>query len=394
MNNETIKNERLQRRSEKWYPIFEKLFGYEKKVKILPVDFNKPWWQIIWDQKWQLAFCVAYELVDNVYQALIPIIIAFILTTGNYSYFFYFIIVAVSLQILGVFVFIIFSLLEAKTTYSVYSAANKFFLTVDPINHSTRSSGQIISKTSRGSERFEDILQMLLYDIIPIFATLITIVVAMVKYDFNLGIIAFLGILFVALVSVATRYWITPMLSKKSIEVEDDFKATGVETLAQVAHIRASFASKEQNDLLSEKTKKLMAVRTTTSSTGVLLNTSIRVFYILTVLIVGLVMLNSVSEGKLNLVIAIGLLISYAGGMKLVNGLGKVVEKFSDRVSKANDLFIFIRGFGKQTYPVLEGDVILENEKGYLDVVKGKKSSSRQKTVPPIKEGARRAGGV
>lgn len=352
----TDKTDKLELRSQKWYPIFEKLFGFEKRVKILPVDFAKPWWQIIWDQKFKLVLSIFLSVLDFAFYGLVPIIAGYIITSGNYTFIVYFVIAGILVNLLGPLQFYIYCLLEIQSMYSVSVQANKFFLTVDPLAHSTRSSGQIISKVGRGSDSFENILDIFNYELLWIFTGVFTTIIAMTSFDSNIGLIALFAIILVGILSVASRFWLTPITTREYIKKEDAFKAVGVETLAQVAHIRSSFASNEQKDVLEEKTTKLMITGMTTWFSGVLLNMVIRSIYFSTVLLIGWLLLESVRQNQIPLAIAIGLFISYVNGSSLINRLGRTVERFTDRVAKADDLFTFIRSFGKQTYPVLEGD--------------------------------------
>lgn len=68
--------------------------------------------------------------------------------------------------------------------YSISYNANRYFLTVDPVNHSTRSSGKIIAKVVRGSESVEDFLDFIIYDILSALVRFITVIAVLFYYHF------------------------------------------------------------------------------------------------------------------------------------------------------------------------------------------------------------------
>jgi len=55
------------------------------------------------------------------------------------------------------------------------------------------------------------------------------------------------------------------------------------------------------------------------------------------------------------------LLLAYFNGSSQILRLGDLIRNIIQIISRQEDLFDFIRQFGVQTYPVLEGDKIDEN---------------------------------
>jgi len=112
---------------------------FEKKMKLLPVDFEKPWWQIIWSQKGYASFIIFVQVSWSVSDALFPIMLAYAVNQQS---------IAIFLSVVGLRLFLTWlynimfhynAIFQIQTMSSVEYEANKYFLTVDPIHHSTKS---------------------------------------------------------------------------------------------------------------------------------------------------------------------------------------------------------------------------------------------------------------
>jgi hypothetical protein len=67
-------------------------------------------------------------------------------------------------------------------------------------------------------------------------------------------------------------------------------------------------------------------------------------------------MFNLVDSGEVSLVIGSSLILTYLRGSNSIIRAGRTTQRLYDSWSKIQDLYTFIRGFGKQSYPVLEKD--------------------------------------
>jgi hypothetical protein len=66
------------------FPMAQKLFGFEKRAQILRVDFNKPWWKVIANQKIGFAFVYLSQGVKIAFTTLVPLFIGFVITSGDW----------------------------------------------------------------------------------------------------------------------------------------------------------------------------------------------------------------------------------------------------------------------------------------------------------------------
>ena len=89
---------------------------------------------------------------------------------------------------------------------------------------------------------------------------------------------------------------------------------------------------------------------------GTYVNVVSRTAYISSFMILGLNVFWQLQAGNINTTIAIGILLTYANGTQPILYIGYQMKKLNRSIAAITDLFTFIRGFGKQTYPVLESD--------------------------------------
>jgi hypothetical protein len=123
--------------------------------------------------------------------------------------------------------------------------------------------------------------------------------------------------------------------------------------LQQVFYIRSSFASNEQITKMKQTNFKDLYTTATSWRISGFIITITQVLFYLSLGILGFIMLRN---NQVGLILSAALLINYYSlGSKFFN-VGHSVKQLIKSYTGVVDLFEFIRGFGKQTYPVLEDD--------------------------------------
>jgi ABC-type transport system involved in Fe-S cluster assembly fused permease/ATPase subunit len=247
---------------------------------------------------------------------------------------------------------------QTQLIHSVGYWAVRFFLTVDPITHSTRSSGKIIAKVNRGSESYETFLDIFSFDVWQTMVGMITAVVVIGRYNLMLGVIAFVSLFTVALLSIVIKTSMINITAPRWIKVEDTLKASNVETLQEVFHIRSSFASEEQDQKNYTNHTNLAVTIATSWYSGISTDILIKIVYVFSTLFLTYKIFGLIETGVLKEAIGISLIVTYLSGSSDVLRIGKRIERALDRYTRIQDLFEFIRTFGKQSYPVLKGDIL------------------------------------
>src|SRR5258705_6206577 len=152
-------------------------------VKLIFIDFTKPWWRIIVDQKWLATIVLISVIIRDVFWAMVPFLIALVLENGSWNGF---IILSVAWglselnMILQSPVGVRFQL---QCIHSVLYSAHQYLLAVDPQYHVKRSSGIILAKIDRAARGYEEVLDQVTYEFAPLVIGIITMIVILSQYS-------------------------------------------------------------------------------------------------------------------------------------------------------------------------------------------------------------------
>jgi ABC-type multidrug transport system fused ATPase/permease subunit len=344
--------------SKKYFHFLRSFYKLDTRIKSIPVDFAKPWFQVYLDQKWRVLIALFMWCSALAWDTIGTLVIAYSIQQKSTWLF--------SLALLGYFIRFTLSYIaltlaiyvEKNTNLSIQYFATKYFLTVDPVFHSTRSSGQVISKVARGAEAYNTFGVIVIFSVSAVvMSTIISTTILFISSP----VVGFVGLsinLIFGAIAVLAILNSNRALNPRKIEKEDEQKALQVESLQQISLIRSSFGTIEQAQKVS-KNALITGIYTGTKDLG---TTSIftAVLYLLIggVAIIGFLLLNQVQLNKLDPIIAVGMITIYIDSLNKIMNLSNQAEKLITSMSNAQDLFTFIRGFGRQTYPVLEGDEI------------------------------------
>src|SRR5581483_6244135 len=78
-----------------------------------------------------------------------------------------------------------------------------------------------------------------------------------------------------------------------------------------------------------------------------------RLMYLISILILGSYLIYLIQQDQVSIVMGTALLMTYISGSYEIMRLGKKIKKYFKCTTRINDLFQFIRSFGRQTFPVL-----------------------------------------
>ena len=345
-----------QQKEENLYNFFYNNLKITKPFKVLKVDFEKPWYDLFLQVKWTVLATFSFNIVRNLYFTLIPITIGYIVSNQQYWLFNYFFLVWAFIQIFAFFINPFWIRLYSRILGSVKYNAQNYFLKSDPINHSLRSSGQIIAKVSRGSQAYDEILFLVTEDIFPIAIKSLTAASTLFVINWVVGLI---GLLFVSLsliLSTILNINVEKLIEPQVILADDETKQVEVENLAQVALIRSIFSTEIQIVKAEKTIQKSFANWNLKYRihhfSGQILNVLFLVF--LGFLFANIVTL--IQNNQINSILAISIMVGIALNLTDLLWIGNKLERLIKSVIEAQDLFEFIRNFGKQTYPVLDGE--------------------------------------
>lgn len=325
----------------------------QKHIKLLPIDFSKPWWRLITNQKWIVSFVVILSFAAHAFWSIIPFLIAYLFTIQSIGWTIALFGLCFIVDAAHAFARQINAQFQLQCIHSIYQNAHQYLLTVDPCYHVHRSSGAILGKIDRAARGYEDLLDQLTFEFAPLVVGLITMMIVLLQHSFFLA--AVVTTLFCAMIGggyAFAQYFCKPW-EKDFIASDDQFRATAVENLAQVELVRASFAS----DYMSEKLSAKVITNAQTESrlwlAYTLASFVLNCLYLLAFFSVLFFILHELYQGTISIVSATALAIAYIKNTQL---LLKVIHPFRRLLrgwTAVKDLFDFIPTFGKQGFPVL-----------------------------------------
>ena len=213
-----------------------------------------------------------------------------------------------------------------------------------------------MAKISRGSTSYEDILDIIGSELLGIIVSMVTITITMFAFSPQLGIVSLLFLSIIATFNVLAEIYRTIIFQPKRIIAEDMFKAVSVETLIQAPFIRAIFAANEQATKLKKMISNAMIKEGNSWQAGTYVSVCTRLSYIISIVTMGSVVLLQAKNGLFEPTLAVSIILAYVSGTQEILWIGDKAKRLTTALSNINDLFDFIRGFGKQTFPVLDED--------------------------------------
>lgn len=338
--------------SKRFYPLLKKWFGFNHKSQIIDINFNLPWWWVLWVQKYDILKYVVVDILYQTFVAVLPILIGLIIVNKKVEYFPLILLVWITLLVVSSFSKFYFIKIKSVTSGSLQYSAVKYFLTVDPISHSTRSSGQIIAKVNRAIDAYDLLIDNVSFELLIIIVKIVTVSVAVLSLDFTSGLVATFVLIISTAISILTKITLTKIVVPIAIKSDDKVKEISMESLRENYLIRSSFATPEQDEKVKQVGFEALKVDITTMYALVTGNYLVRIVYVLGAGIYGFLSLNLIQNG-FNQTLVISVLLAFFSAGDTIFQTGRILERVLDRQAKVVDLYEYIRNFGKSTFPVL-----------------------------------------
>lgn len=335
--------------SNKFYKLVNHFLNLKSKTKVIPVNFKKSWTRIIIDQKKYFIASFVFESLSQVFYTLLPAIIAWVIQSKAYSYLWPVMVGWFSANIADFFSTYYSLILSSQTVNSIQFNAFKFFITVDPIYHARRESGKIFAKVERAAKSYEDVLNMIILDIIPMLVALLTAICSLMVIDISLGFYALLLLILIAALSILLNFLYAKTFERRLINADDEVKSINVESLTQVLLIRSCYATKDITEKSKNSSHNLITNESTAWITFNFLTAIIKFLYLISVGLVSTRLLNS----SISATIGVSLILTYIRGTYETIKIGRRIRVLLRSIARILDLYDYIDEFGKQTFPVL-----------------------------------------
>lgn len=333
------------------YQFFEKLFGMVGNIKIHPVNFDLPWYTVYRHYWVRLILSVIVEICLWIFFATLPLTIAWILTNQHEYWIIMIGIIFLCTPFITQAHIVSYCRALSGLMRSMASSAYEFFVKVDPIHHSTRESGKVISKINRAVRAYEDITDTLVFNILPFCIQIGVVMVSFSQYDISIGFLAGGSLILLVIVSIISQI----IIAKNIIPIDNDQGDTQsqmeVESLQQVALIRSSFATPEHIEKIKKTNIRTGEVEATIWTSFNFTSFIPRLIFAGTLTILFILVFNLIKSQELELPTAIALMTIYVSSYGNIIHSGRHVERIVSNRERIKNLYTYIREYGDSTYP-------------------------------------------
>jgi len=192
--------------------------------------------------------------------------------------------------------------------------------------------------------------------------TLFLLIVSVVSVSLVIGYFdILLGLVALGLVTMCIGVSYSTVIVKSigdpiSLAAEDRASSINTESLIQNQYIRSIFATTEQLNRLWRINRETTVIKSARWRFNGLTITITQILFITSLGIIGLIVFGS---DKFDLITKITLIVTYWSLNSVINMAGVNLSLITQNLSYVQDLFKFMKDFGSQTYPVIDGDEIL-----------------------------------
>jgi ABC-type multidrug transport system fused ATPase/permease subunit len=333
-------------KKEQYIDFWESQIPPSKLVIKTDFDFDKtPVWNLS-KYKWRLITWMTFFLVINITASIVNFWVPAIFVTKRY-YELGFVFGIIIFRVIFDVIFSKFFILAIDNMGAdIKRSAINILIKADPIHHTTKSSGEVISKIARAGDSVFQWLDNMMVTPIKFGVSFVFVVTGALAVDLRLGLI----FLIVLPITLFLNSYLTLMNNKhllgRSMTIEDSTSQTMVDILTQFGIIRSTFST----DIMNDKYNSLLSKATYYNA----LRWRVWQILILTVnvvtyLIIGGVLWYLFPSLDLSSPLLIGVIISLFGFLNDIWSVGLSIKDCLEAHQKINNLFIFIRGFGKQS---------------------------------------------
>ena len=329
-----------------------------RPVTILSIDFNKPWWDIFFQQKRLMLLTIIYLLINEPLVTLMPVAFGWALETQSYHNLLLVGIGYLLLEFLALFMYYPTSQkLYNQTHDSFHYNAFRHLLTIDPIFHVQRPSGMILGKIKRTTNAYLELELAIVAELVPFIIQIATVIIASILVSVTFGLIVTVCIAFLSVIYCLTVIRTTAALEVEANRQDDMANQISTESLIQVNFIRASFASNEMRERIFQKHQKLVWLQTLLWMLYNLITSCFALFYYLSCALIAGILIYFIKQGNISPVFAATLMFTYFQGTSDVFSMDKTLKTMIKSYRLIKDFYSFIRVFGEQTYPVFLEDL-------------------------------------
>jgi ABC-type multidrug transport system fused ATPase/permease subunit len=335
----------------RYYDFWTKFVQSKKYVRNYPIDFDKPFWHYIFNFKFDIGCLFLHVLFTSLFN---PILIIFVTKAIIDNDFTLFLICASAkvLQQIIVLPFIrsyVYFFDNVENCFRI--SVQEFLLTTDPVNYSTKSTGEILAKIERTISAVRTFLGSIFPTILRLLTSILVAVGIIWQIDWKLGVVV--GLFFATLcwANVKFAFFTNDIFTPITNKYNEEEKQYMVENITQNNYIRSTFATQEQIQGTNASIINFTIDNATKHRSWQWGMSALEIVLILGIFVIlGFSFANYQSQTYLLVGVFTAMYNFYAKFYEI----GEFAENFFKSIHNQQEFWQFMRSFGKQTFPVLD----------------------------------------
>jgi ABC-type multidrug transport system fused ATPase/permease subunit len=326
---------------------------YDKFVPLRKMDLDSKWYSILWSHKWVLFVAFVMLLLEKMTEAYTPFYINKMIYEKNFGLFNNLIFLYILTFFISVIGFQLLVRVERRITDALDILTSDRILSIDPVNHSTKSSGTIISKLKRAISA-TTVITFNLFIEIPTKAVYIGVsIFFMFQLSWLLGLVVTLITLGSLIINTIYVKYIFQQFKAQAVQSDDKYVEALLENISQAPLIRASFATNERHKMVIIRQVQKNLDDTSMYHAYSIIYQITKFTLTISVLYIAYYIFNSVMNNQIEVGLAIAIITSYTIAAFQIITLGSNVLKLISSINDFQTYIDYLKDLGNQSYPVL-----------------------------------------
>lgn len=325
-----------------------------KSTRLDEVDFGKHWLYVIRPNLHFFIIVQVFQSIHTLSWFLLPLAIGYTLAESQYELLLGILAGKLVLELLLFLVQVFANTpLQLSCINSILLSGSRRIMEVDPIHHTTRESGKILSKLDKGSDSYEEILDIFRASFVNYIFGILSVVVSLWTVSIGLSVVIGCITLLLIIIQIFATNTIENNVRPIVIETRDDKQQSLYESIQQIQYVRSLNATSFQYRKLKKDVQIATDVRGFMWLGQDIVFIIVSTLYYINVAIIAIYLYNLVQSGGISIAVASGLIGTFFLSTNSILAIGYTVKNFLQSKSNIEDLFSFINGYGKSTFDSL-----------------------------------------
>jgi ABC-type bacteriocin/lantibiotic exporter with double-glycine peptidase domain len=326
---------------------------YQRLLPKAKIDFTKKWWNIY--KQYFVVLFISLILIsgEKLFQVSLPFLFDLMFTSRNLNYLWLMILLFLVTLVISPLAFQLMSRIDLQMHSDIDLASNNLVLSIDPINHTTKSSSLFISKIKKGHAALSGLSFNLCLEIPTKLMFFLTAIVSLSLISIWLGGIAMAMTVLTVFINFLYIKYVYKAIQGIANSTDNSFVSFILDNISQASLIRATFAATERhNEAFNLLEKRNLYEMHRTHSHSIVFQLT-RTLIIGSIIFVGYFLYLYYLDNKISVSYAIAVLSTYLISSFQLIDFGGQLLKMATHNSMIEEMWQAHNDLGQQTFKVL-----------------------------------------